>query len=82
MFLNCEELSNHVPVKLNNSYFLVESVVLLFLKGVSKGATEDDIKKAYRSLAKQYHPDKNKNAGKCNQIWYDNVGEVLSGFPF
>src|SRR5271154_4553671 len=26
--------------------------------GVSKGANEDEIKKAYRKLAHQYHPDK------------------------
>jgi len=31
--------------------------------GVDKNATAEQIKKAYRSLAKQYHPDKNKSAG-------------------
>ena len=28
--------------------------------GIKKSASEDEIKKAYRTLAKKYHPDKNK----------------------
>ncbi len=29
--------------------------------GITKGATDDEIKKAYRKLAKKYHPDMNKD---------------------
>ena len=34
--------------------------------GINKNASENDIKKAYRTLAKKYHPDKNK-AGNAEE---------------
>lgn len=31
--------------------------------GLKVGASEEEVKKAYKSLAKKYHPDKNSDAG-------------------
>jgi len=36
--------------------------------GVAKDATQDEIKKAYRRLAKRYHPDLNKDGGSAEKF--------------
>ena len=37
--------------------------------GVPKAATADEIKKAFRRLAKKYHPDKNPNDAKAKELF-------------
>ena len=36
--------------------------------GVNKNATDDEIKKAFRKLAKEYHPDVNKDPGAAEKF--------------
>lgn len=43
--------------------------------GVNKGTSEDDIKKAYRKLAKQYHPDMNQG-NKDAEAKFKEVNEA------
>ena len=56
--------------------------------GVSRDATDAEIKRAYRRLARQHHPDRNPNDAaaeerfKSIQSAYDNIGstEARHGF--
>ena len=42
--------------------------------GITKDATQDDVKRAYRKLARQFHPDLNKDAGAEGQ--FKEIGEA------
>lgn len=44
--------------------------------GVSKTATEDEIKRAYRKLARKYHPDLNKDNPKAAEEKFKEVNEA------
>ena len=46
--------------------------------GVSKGASDEEIKKAYRKLAKKYHPDMNPG-DKEAESRFKEVNEVHNG---
>ncbi len=43
---------------------------------LSKGASEDDLKKAYRKLAMKWHPDKNPTNKKAAEAKFKEVAEA------
>src|ERR1039457_1294999 len=49
--------------------------------GVKKGASADDIRKAFRKLARRYHPDVNPNDKKAQEKFKEisEANDVLSG---
>ncbi len=48
--------------------------------GVSRGASESEVKKAYRRLAKKYHPDTNPGDAHAERMFKEatEAYEVLS----
>ena len=47
--------------------------------GVEKNASQDEIKKAYKNLAKKYHPDINKESGATDKFKEINEAAAVLG---
>ncbi len=62
------------------SRFRVETKDLYKVLGVSKGASQDEIRRSYRKLARKYHPDANREDPKAEERFKEvqHAYEILS----
>ena len=64
MLLKSEKLNKSVELFLNFINFRIKNCKDFYeILGVPKTASEADLKKSYKKLALQFHPDKNKAPG-------------------
>ena len=68
--INADELHEMYNSKLLPNYY--------FILGLLDDASDIDIKNQYRKLAKQYHPDKNKDSSEEKMTAINKAYEVLS----
>lgn len=63
-----------------NSELIMDFIDYYKILGVDKNATQDDIKKAYRKLARKFHPDLNPNDKEAHKKFQqvNEANEVLS----
>lgn len=85
--LSIDELENYLKERGIDVTLLLEESKQAFygdknlnyyeLLGISETATQEELKRAYRLLAIQYHPDKNPNLKDANTI-FSSIGEAYN----
>ena len=73
-----EDFTSSIFIVLRKEHAMANKRDYYEVLGLSKGCSEDDIKSAYRKLAKKYHPDLNKEPGAEEK--FKEVQEAMKFF--